>query len=478
MGNEIVLSGNQFGSAPVVIFGSGTATLTAPVSSSDDNSIKSKVPYIAPGITQIRVQNDQGTTDPLPFIALQPGPIVTTVSPTNGLPGTTVTITGDFLNQLKLIRFADIDATIKDSTAQKLTVVVPPNVPRGPIFLSIETKGGLSTSNFIVAGVPQITSLAPLKTKPGAELVIKGTNLLNGDVRVNGKPTDKAKTTVTDTEIRTVIPTEATSGLVTVTVFEKLVATSNDSLQIFQLPVVARLSAQDAVIGDKILIEGRNLAAVTSVLFGGTAATSFRVISDTQLEAVVPTVTVSAPVIVSASSLGGTGSGVESLFVYLPPSAVTLNPDRQQRGRFVTVSGKNFYRVTDVQFNGISSPIISRVEGTSLVASVPDNGVSGPVTVISRAGTAAAPLVVIQKAIVTDVLPAKAQVSTIVSIKGDFLLNAQIFFAGTLQPAVDNGKATDTQRFVIVPKDAKTGPIRVINETNDATETATFTVLP
>lgn len=479
VGQEITLTGHQFGSAPVVLFGVASSVMSASISSHNENTITVKVPYIAPGITQIRVQTDQGTTDPLPFIAQQPGPQVVAISPTNGLPGTAVVITGDFLNLIKRIRFADVDAVIKDSSAQKLTILIPPNAPRGPQALAIETQGGLFTSSFIVAGTPQITAMSPLKTKPGAPLTIKGINLLDGVVRVNGKFTEKSLTTVTDTEIRTVIPAEATSGVVTVTVFDKLVAISRDTLQIFQQPVVARLSAQDAVAGEKLIIDGRNLGAVTSLSVGSVAA-SFRVLSDTQLEATVPTLPSSGPVTVSVSSLGGNASGAAPLFVFLAPSAVVVTPARQLPGRFVTISGKNFYRITEVRFNGLVIPVVSRNEGTDLYISLPSNAVSAPVTITNRAGSAvsAVPLVIVQKPIVSDLLPAKASVGQRVVIRGDFLLNAQIFFTGSTKAAVDDGKNTDTERWVLVPADAKTGPLRVINETNDPTNTIPFTVLP
>ncbi|UFH55771.1 IPT/TIG domain-containing protein [Spirosoma sp. KNUC1025] len=479
VGDEITLVGHQFGASPVVLFGTGTSAISASIVNNDDNTIKVKVPYITPGSTLIRVQTDQGTTDPLPFIARQPGPVVATISPTNGLPGTSVVITGDFLNQIKQVRFGNVAAAIQDSVAQKLTVTVPPNVGRGPVILSIETKGGFINTNFIVAGTPQITSLSPLQTKPGAQLVIKGMNLTDGQVRVNGKPTDKALTTVTDTEIRTVIPAEATTGRVTVTVFEKLVATSTDTVQIFQAPVVARLSAQDAIGGDKVIIEGRNLAAVTNVMFGNFIAT-FRVLSDTQLEAVVPSPVASGPVVISVSSLGGSGSGVESLFVYLPPSSVTVTPPRQLPGRFVTISGKDFYRISDVRFNNVSIPIVDRVEGSSVYISLPANAVSGPVTITNRAGSgvSAVPLVIIQPAVVTGVTPASAKVGQRVVIRGDYLQDAQILFTGSAKAAADDGKNTDTERWVLVPADAKTGPIRITNATTTITETTSFTVVP
>ena len=479
VGQPVILTGYQFGSDPVVLFGTGESVLKAPITSHDDKTITINIPYASPGSTQIRVQTDQGTSDPLPFIVLQPGPEVTSITPTNGLPGTPVVITGDFLNQLKTIRFKDFDAIIKDSSAQKLTIIVPPNIGRGPTFLTIETKGGLSSNDFIVAGTPQITSLSPLKTKPGAELVIRGTNLLDALVRVNGKFTDNLQAKITDTEIHTIIPAEATTGRVTVTVFDKLVATSIDTVQIFQPPFITHLLALDGVAGEKLLVEGRNLRPTSIVLVGGVSA-SFRALSDTQLEVTLPALTASGQVAISATSIGGTTTASEPFLYFLAPSALTFTPARQLRKLRVTISGKNLYRITEVRINGIATAVLDRTEGTDLQVNVPSNGTSGLITVISRAGSATTvtPLVVVQQAIVTSLLPAKGAPGTRVVLKGDFLQNAQIFFGGAAKAAVDDGKNTDTERWILVPDDAQTGPLRVINATNETTLTPLFTVVP
>ncbi len=476
VGQTITLSGYQFGPEPTVTFGMAASTVAATMSSHDETTIQVTIPRIAPGKTQVRVQTEEGTSDPLPLTVQQPPPIITSVTPGNGLQGTQIEITGDYLNQLRRVRFDNIDAIIKDSTAQKLTIVVPATVPRGPQALAVETIAGELVRPFIVAGTPQITSISPLKTKPGAALVVQGKNLTNGILSINGLSPDRSLTTVTDTEIRTIVPATATSGLVRVTVFESLVATSTDTLKIFQPPFITHLQAQDGIAGDKLIVEGRNFREITTVTIGNVSV-PFRVLSDAQLEATVPALSSSGPVMVSASGIGGSTTATETLFFYLPPSNLTLNPSRLLGGRPLTISGKNLYRITSVSISGIVVPITSRTEGFDLLVGVPPTALSGPVTVTSRAGTASAPLTVIQKAIVTDIIPTKARPGERVVLRGNFLLNAQVFFTGSATAAADGGKNEDTERWVLVPADAQTGPLRVINVTNDPTTTAPFTVL-
>ncbi len=476
VGQPITLTGYQFGSDPTVTFGMAASAVTAPLISHDESTIQATVPRMAPGQTQIRVQTAEGTSDPLPFTVQQPPPIITAVTPGNGLQGTQIEITGDYLNQIRRIRFDNIDAIVKDSTAQKLTIVVPATVPRGPQALAVETIAGEIVTKFIVAGTPQITAISPLKTKPGAALVVQGKNLTDGLLSINGLVVDKSLTTVTDTEIRTVVPATATSGLVRVTVFELLVATGTDSLKIFQPPFITHLQAPDGIAGDKLIVEGRNLHELTTVSIGNVSV-PFRLLSDTQLEATVPALPSSGAVSVSASGIGGSTTATEFFFFYLPPSSLTLNPARQFGGRPLTISGKNLYRITEVRVSGIVVPITSRNEGFDLLVGVPPTAVSGLVTVSSRAGTASAPLVIVQKAIVTDILPIKARPGDRVVLRGDFLLNAQIFFTGSATVAPEGGKNEDTEHWVLVPADAQTGPLRVVNATNEATTTASFTVL-
>ncbi|GAB4028196.1 hypothetical protein GCM10028809_15420 [Spirosoma gilvum] len=472
--DSVRLKGYQFGSDPIVTFTTSKSVVTAPIQSHDDNSILIRVPIAALDINQVRVQTDQGISDPLPFTVKQPSPILASVTPTNGLPGTTVVITGNFLNQVNRVRFDNIDAIIKDSTAQKLTIVVPSNVPRGPSALAIDTKGGNLTTRFIVAGTPQITRISPTQAKPGAALVVQGKNLTDGILSINGLVTDKGVTTVTDTVIRTTIPTTATSGLVTVRVFETLVASSTDSLKIIPQPFITNLLARDGIAGDKLTIQGLNLLNITSVFFGNVSV-PFRVLSSTQMEATVPALTTSGNVTISASSIGGTATATDPFFFYLPPSNLSVNPTRQQNGRPLTISGKNLYRITDVKVNGISVPVTSRNEGVDLLIGVPDNATSGPVTVTSRAGTASTPLVVVQKPIVSSLLPVKARVGERIVLSGDFLQDAQIYFTGSTSPAADGGKNTDTERWVLVPADAQIGPLRIMNIAGEVTTTVSFT---
>ncbi|CCH53612.1 cell surface receptor IPT/TIG domain-containing protein [Fibrisoma limi BUZ 3] len=477
IGQEITLTGYQFGPEPIVSFGHSGTFVTATITNSTEEAIKAIVPRMTTGRTQVRVVTAEGTSDPLPFLILQPAPTLTTVAPTNGLPGTSVVLKGDFLDQLKSVRFGQATAIIRDSTAQQVTVIVPNNVPRGPQLITVETQGGSLTGDFLVAGTPQITGISPKRARAGTELVIQGVNLLDGVVRINGQLTDRNQTRVQDTEIRTIIPAMSTSGPVSVTVFDRLTTISADSLYIAQAPVVTAISSAEGIRGDRLTLAGQNFRDVSSVLFGNIAA-SFQIISNTQIDVTVPAIAQSGEVIVSVSGIGGNANSPRSFLFYQAPSNITFSPPRQVRGQEVSVTGQNLFRITEARIGDRPAPISSRTEGSELRILVPNDAVSGTITVTNRAGanTSTRPLTVVQKPVVTDVTPRKGKPGDRVVLKGDFLLNAQIFFTGAATFAPDAGKNEDTERWITIPNDAQTGPIRITNASGQDTSTEPFTV--
>ncbi|WP_461138848.1 IPT/TIG domain-containing protein [Spirosoma pomorum] len=480
VGQQVTLSGYQFGNEPAVLVGESTTAVSASVTSGDGSTIQIMVPHIAPGMRSVRVRTSEGTTDPLPLSVLQPAPVLTGVTPGNALAGTDIVLAGDYLSQFQRVRFDNTIAVIKDSsTAQRVTVTVPATLSRGPHVLVVETSGGQLTYPFIVAATPTITSISPKDIRPGGELIIQGTNLLDGIVAINGLTTDRNQSVITDTQIKAVVPTNATTGRVTVTVFERLIATSTDTLKVVQQPAITALNARDGIAGDKIILAGLNLRDITKVNFGDTPAT-FRLLSDTQIEATVPALTGSATVAVSAVSAGGIATAADRFLYYVAPSNITFTPARQLRGQPITISGQDVYRITDVKVAGESVPITTRYEGTGLLVNVPLNtGVSGPITVSNRAGSAvsARSLVVVQQPLVTSISPTKGKIGDRVVIKGNYLQDAKIYFTGSLAPAANDGKNEDTERWILVPSDAKTGPIRIVNSTDVAVNTDDFTVV-
>ncbi len=484
IGQEITLTGFQFGDASTVSFGDSGVFFSGKINSINDQVIKVIVPRMPTGIAQIRVTNEEGVTDPISFTVLQPLPIVSTVSPTNALPGQTIVITGDFLDQLQWVRFGPGSVNIPEAVRAKTATVTPqsatvtvPIVPRGPQTLGIETTGGIVSRPFLISGTPEITSFSPKRPRLSEEIIILGKNLYDGVVRLNGLVMPLTKNT--DPELRISIPANATSGKLTVTLYDQLTATTADSVQLALSPTIDLngFSVTEGIAGDRLIINGRNLRDITAATVGNTPAL-FRALSDTQIEVTLPARDQTGEVFVILNNLGGSVTSYQSLLYYNAPSDLVFNPSRTLRGREIVVTGKSLFRITGVTINGRAAPITSRVESTEIKFTVPADATTGPIFVINRAGssTTSRNLTVVLPPTITD-LTRKAIVGNRVVVSGLFLLDASVFFTGSQGAAPNDGRNTDGELWVRVPNDAQTGPVRVVNLAGETTTTVSFTAL-
>jgi hypothetical protein len=91
-------------------------------------------------------------------------PTITGFTPTSGLPGTAVTITGtnfDVTAENNLVIFNGLQAAVTDASATSITATVPTNAPTGTAGKVTVTALGLtavSSDNFSVTAVPPVTT--------------------------------------------------------------------------------------------------------------------------------------------------------------------------------------------------------------------------------------------------------------------------------------------------------------------------------
>ena len=129
------------------------------------------------------------------------------------------------------------------------------------------------------------------------------------------------------------------------------------------------------------------LSQVSTVLFGGTNATSFQVVSDTQIKAVSPPLNVAVDTPVQIQVIhpltGGSPNTTAATFTYTTgPVVLSLSPSSgaPQGGTTVTIKGTGFAPGATVSFGGIASAFVTFESSTSLRAVSPPG--SGTVTVV------------------------------------------------------------------------------------------------
>ncbi|HWB22932.1 MAG TPA: c-type cytochrome [Gaiellaceae bacterium] len=159
-------------------------------------------------------------------------PVITGFTPTHGIVGAKVTITGSNLTGAQ-VQFNGVTATkvTVNSAGTQIVVLVPPETMDGPGPIGVITNGGTVASKGIftvnpptgatpVSGragsqKPKIASFAPLTAKAGAKVIIKG-SYLGGALSVSFGTVKARYTIPSPTEIVATVPTGAKSGAVTV----------------------------------------------------------------------------------------------------------------------------------------------------------------------------------------------------------------------------------------------------------------------
>lgn len=147
-------------------------------------------------------------------------------------------------------------------------------------------------------------------------------------------------------------------------------------------PYITSFTPTEGQAGETITINGRNLAGVTGVSFGGVAAASFIIVDANTIKAVLGN-GLTGDVVVSNAY----GSGQKTGFVFhAPPVINAFTPTSGKTGDTITITGMYFTGATAVAFGGTPAASFTVNSFTSIKAVVA-NGASGNVTVTSSYGT-------------------------------------------------------------------------------------------
>jgi hypothetical protein len=329
------------------------------------------------------------------FTVLVP-PTITAFTPTSGVVGTSVTITGTNFTNVSAVTFNGTNAPgFQVNTAgTQITVNVPAGATTGVI--TVTTPGGTATSQqiFTVLFPPTITAFTPTSGVVGTSVTITGTNFTNvSAVRFNGVA---ATFTVNSaTQLTATVPAGATTGPITVTT-PGGTATSEQIFTVLFPPTIGSFTPTSGQIGTVVTITGTNFMdsggvaarnAVTAVRFNGVAAT-FTVNSATQLTATVPTGATTG--VITVMTNGGTATSATPFTVLFPPAIASFAPTQGGSGTVVTITGANFRGATSVSFNGVNAPGFTVNEpGTQIVVTVPPGATTGRIAISTPVGSAA-----------------------------------------------------------------------------------------
>ena len=141
---------------------------------------------------------------------------MTSFTPTSGIVGSAVTISGNGFTGATAVSFNGTSATFSVVNDTTITTSVPAGATTGP--LTVSTPGGpaVSATDFAVIVTPVPSSFLPTSGAVGSTVTISGTGF-TGTTAVGFNGTSATFSVVNDTSISATVPTGATSGSISVT---------------------------------------------------------------------------------------------------------------------------------------------------------------------------------------------------------------------------------------------------------------------
>ncbi|MFE7745986.1 beta strand repeat-containing protein [Nocardia sp. NPDC057455] len=385
-GNTVTLTGTNLTATTAVTFGA------TPASSFTVNSA-TQITAVAPpgtGTVQITATTPGGTSNGVSY-SYVPVPALTSAVPSSGpaAGGTTVTLTGTNLTGATAVTFGATPASsFTVNSATQITAVAPPGA--GTVQVTATTPGGTSNGvSYTYTPVPALTSAVPGSgpAAGGTTVTLTGTGLSTATA-VRFGTTAAAFTVNSSTQITAIAPPG--TGTVAVTVITPGGTSNGVPYTYAAVPTLTGVSPNQGPTsgGNTVTLTGTGLTGATTVTFGATPATSFAVVSATQITAVVPPGFAGA-VNITVTTPGGATTLPSSYFYLTIPTLTGVSPSSGPLagGNTVTLTGAHFLGATTVRFGATAASAFTVVSDTQITATAPPGTGTLAVTVITPAGT-------------------------------------------------------------------------------------------
>jgi uncharacterized repeat protein (TIGR03803 family) len=221
--------------------------------------------------------------------------------PSYGKVGNTIDILGQGFTGATGVSFDGVAAKFDNVSDTYLTAVVPSGALTGTVTVATFTASYKSSQIFLVT--PQFTSFSPASGVVGSTVTFTGVSLTQTtSVTIGGK--SAVFKVASDTKVTATVPAGAKTGqkITMVTLGGAAVSAKTFAVP----PFVGSFSPLKGPVGTEVTISGSTFTGATKVTFGGVAATSFEVITDSEIKALVPSGAKTGPI--GVTTPGGTGT--------------------------------------------------------------------------------------------------------------------------------------------------------------------------
>ncbi|MCG8605335.1 IPT/TIG domain-containing protein, partial [bacterium] len=347
VGTEVTILGSNLAALTDVLF-DGISASSFTIDS--DTKLRAVVPANTT-TGRITLKNEAGTASSPTDFVVTAIPVISSISPSSGTTGTSVTLTGVNLTGTTTVLFNEIpDSSFTVRSDSALHAVVPPGATTGKIVVTNGDGKGESLDDFVVIYPPNVASFTPKQGPVGTEVTLLGNGFQTvSEVTFGGVPT-VAYAVESEHTIRATVPKGAMHGLIDVTNLAGT-GTSPDSFKVVAPPRITTFAPLSGPVGTEITVTGAHFTETLRVSFNDILASSISVVSDTILQVVVPSGATRGKI--RASNADGTGESAVDFIPILPPTLASFDPISGLVGTEVTIVGSNFTPDSEVLFNGL-----------------------------------------------------------------------------------------------------------------------------
>lgn len=236
-------------------------------------------------------------------------------------------------------------------------------------------------------------------------------------------------------------------------------------------PQITSIAPFFGTAGTEVIITGRNLTNAQSVVFGGVLASSFRILSDSQI---IATVGQGATGQVSVNVAGALAVSPQ-VFTFIPqPSVLFASPLSGGAGTAVTIIGTNLSSVTGVSFGG--TPASFTINNASQITAIVGNGASGVITLTTLVGSTSSTqrFSFIPPPSILFITPQAGAAGTQVTIIGNNLDSTRaVAFGGV--PAQSFTQISPTQVNAVIGAGGATGSVSITTAGGTSASQQAFT---
>ena len=415
-------------------------------------------------------------------------PVVERIVPTEGPPGTEVTIHGQHFSPRLMdntVTLSGRPVVVRSATSTTLDVIVPTGASSGPFVVRVDQAGEVSTPTFTVTAGTAIASFTPRIGPPGTQVTLTGTGFSasrhHNRVFINNlrARVDRAS----PTELVVTLPANAATGPIVVDVRGAGRAQTDQPFTVQQLPVITSVTPAEGPPSAQVTIVGRHFGSdprhVVVTLAGRPVV--LRAVTGRRIIVEIPAGATSGKLAVTVNGLGPVEHTTD-FRVLMPVSIAGFEPQSGPVGSVVTIRGQGFsaHGPSNQVTIGHARAQVLDASPTELRVRVPSTP-SGPITVSVRnsgSDRTSSPFVVTQPPFISTFAPHSGPPGTVVTIRGrNFGTSAALVTVTLDGRPMQVRTVADDRITAAVPAGATSGMITVnVRLQGGAATSAMFTV--